>query len=372
MVNEGERTSGNVGLRLTYVAIARHLGISDDAARMLVRRRGWQRIQPNRQGAPTVGRHPGGRVGRRSSGGPSEHSRHVQGTSPDTEANEGDHGRRSSRMNTASWQVLSPHWRQPFALPSPHGLSRRSRAGTAERQRAEELRSQIDILNAELVVMRAEADRELAEERMRADRFSEQVDAGHRDARCRQRERRAPSSQRLQQAETDLDDRPSRHPGGPGQPPRRSGRPRPPGRRGAAYAAPGTAGGGDSVAGGRRSPAGGPASRVAAESRAARPLGTAPSGMAGTVGVVNRYRPDRREPHRTPPLFQRLRREGPRAAVRRWTRRSGNWRCTPRMRRVPPKGCGGHQMRPRRRGGLWRGSGRRGGGSENQPQAGPL
>ena len=34
--------------------------------------------------------------------------------------------------------------------------------------------------------------------------------------------------------------------------------------------------------------------------------------MAGVVGVVNRYRPDRREPHRTPPLFQRLRREGPR------------------------------------------------------------
>ena len=66
------------------------------------------------------------------------------------------------------------------------------------------------------------------------------------------------------------------------------------------------------LAGGRRSPAGGPASRVAAESRAARPLGTAPGGMAGVVGVVNRYRRDRREPHRTPPLFQRLRREGPR------------------------------------------------------------
>ena len=96
--------------------------------------------------------------------------------------------------------------------------------------------------------------------------------------------------------------------------PRRSGRPRPPGRRGAAYAAPGTVGGGDSVAGGRRSPAGGPASRVAAESRAARPLGTAPGGMAGTVGVVNRCRPDRREPDQLTALFQRLRCEGPRAA----------------------------------------------------------
>jgi hypothetical protein len=32
---------------------------------------------------------------------------------------------------------------------------------------------------------------------------------------------------------------------------------------------------------------------------------------AEVVGVVNRCRRDRREPHRTPPLFQRLRREGP-------------------------------------------------------------
>ena len=59
-----------------------------------------------------------------------------------------------------------------------------------------------------------------------------------------------------------------------------------------------------SVAGGRRSPAGGPAGRVAAESRAARPLGPAPGGMAGTVGVVNRCGPDRRELARMPVLFQ--------------------------------------------------------------------
>ena len=71
-------------------------------------------------------------------------------------------------------------------------------------------------------------------------------------------------------------------------------------------------------------------------------------GMAGTVGVVNRYQPDRREPHWPPPLFQRLRRaEGLSCDA------VGIWRCTPRMRMVPPKGCGGHQMRPRRRGGLW-------------------
>jgi chromosome segregation ATPase len=54
-------------------------------------------------------------------------------------------------------------------------------AVAAERQRADDLRAQIDVLNAEMAVMRAAADRALTEERLRADRLSEQVDAGHRD-----------------------------------------------------------------------------------------------------------------------------------------------------------------------------------------------
>ena len=137
----------------------------------------------------------------------------------------------------------------------------------------------------------------------------------------------------------------------PRRPPRSSGRQRPPGRRGAAYAAPGTAGGGDSVAGGRRSPAGGPASRVAAESRAARPLGTAPGGMAGMVGVVNRCRPDRREPHRTPPLFQRLRREGPRGC--RATLDATQWELALHTQDAQGAAEGLRRaVRPRRRGGL--------------------
>ena len=165
MVNEGERTSGNVGLRLTYVAIARHLGISDDAARMLVRRRGWQRIQPNRKGAPTVVVVPedelAGEQWRAERTFP-----HVQGTSPDTEANDGErpanngeHGLLAGALAALETAVLSLTARAEQA----------EQGREAERQRAEELRSQIDILNAELVVMRAEADRELAEERMRAD-----------------------------------------------------------------------------------------------------------------------------------------------------------------------------------------------------------
>jgi chromosome segregation ATPase len=47
----------------------------------------------------------------------------------------------------------------------------------AERQRADDVRAQIGVLNAEMVVMRAEADRALAEERLRADRLGWQVEA---------------------------------------------------------------------------------------------------------------------------------------------------------------------------------------------------
>lgn len=52
--SEIERPSGDVGLRLTYAEIATRLGISGDAARQLVRRRGWLRIVPNRRGATTT------------------------------------------------------------------------------------------------------------------------------------------------------------------------------------------------------------------------------------------------------------------------------------------------------------------------------
>jgi hypothetical protein len=50
-------------------------------------------------------------------------------------------------------------------------------ARAEERARADALRAQIDELNAEMVVLRAEADRALAEERLRAGRLSEQVEA---------------------------------------------------------------------------------------------------------------------------------------------------------------------------------------------------
>jgi hypothetical protein len=50
-----EHSSPDVGqLRLTYAQIADRLRISGDAARVLVRRRGWFRIIPNKRGQPTV------------------------------------------------------------------------------------------------------------------------------------------------------------------------------------------------------------------------------------------------------------------------------------------------------------------------------
>jgi hypothetical protein len=61
------------------------------------------------------------------------------------------------------------------ALPLKATNARAERA--EERARANALRAQIDELNAELVVVRAEADRALAEERQRVDRLNEQVEA---------------------------------------------------------------------------------------------------------------------------------------------------------------------------------------------------
>lgn len=64
MLDDRERPPSNVDeLRLTYAALGARLGITTDAARMLARRRGWQRIQPNRLGGRCD---PGGGLGGRT------------------------------------------------------------------------------------------------------------------------------------------------------------------------------------------------------------------------------------------------------------------------------------------------------------------
>ena len=55
MVGKGEHPPTTPGeLRLTYAELAARLRISGEAARQLVRRRQWRRIQPNRIGAPAI------------------------------------------------------------------------------------------------------------------------------------------------------------------------------------------------------------------------------------------------------------------------------------------------------------------------------
>ena len=165
-------TQGDVH-RLTYAELATRLGISGDAARQLTRRRGWQRTRGNFPGAPAVILVPVDDLA-------AEQWRDDRPTPPDN-------------------RPTSPY--EVGATPPDTGLLarglaaledavsvlreqlQRSEAGReAERQRADDLRAQIDALNTEMVMMRAEADRALGEERLRADRLSERVDGEQAEA----------------------------------------------------------------------------------------------------------------------------------------------------------------------------------------------
>jgi hypothetical protein len=168
-------TQGDVH-RLTYAELATRLGISGDAARQLTRRRGWQRTRGNFPGAPAV----------------------ILVPVDDLAAEQWRDDRPTPPTDRPTDRPTSPYERG--ATPPDTGLLarglatledavsvlreqlQRSEMGReVERRRADDLRAQIDVLNAEMAVMRAAADRALTEERLRADRLSEQVDAGHRD-----------------------------------------------------------------------------------------------------------------------------------------------------------------------------------------------
>jgi len=75
-------TTGN-GRRLTYAELATRLGISGEAARILVRRRGWQRIMPNHPRGLTVVVVPDDALA-------DEDWRRLAPTAPDARATEGD------------------------------------------------------------------------------------------------------------------------------------------------------------------------------------------------------------------------------------------------------------------------------------------
>jgi hypothetical protein len=52
--DDAVRTPDAEGIRMTYAEIAERLHVSGEAARQVVRRRGWRRIVPNRPGATTI------------------------------------------------------------------------------------------------------------------------------------------------------------------------------------------------------------------------------------------------------------------------------------------------------------------------------
>jgi HlyD family secretion protein len=54
MPDRGERPGATGDVRLTYQELGARLRISAEAARTLTRRRGWQRLAPNRKGAPAI------------------------------------------------------------------------------------------------------------------------------------------------------------------------------------------------------------------------------------------------------------------------------------------------------------------------------
>ena len=119
---------------------------------------------------------------------------------------------------------------------------------------------------------------------------------------------------------------------------------------------PGTVGGGDCAAGGGPPiSAGCSGEPLGSQKPCCAASGHGSGRHGGNVGVVNRCRPDRREPDNPVALFQRLRREGRGAAVRRWARRRGNWRAGCRRRAA----AGTSEARKARGAGL--GSGPRGG-----------
>jgi hypothetical protein len=193
---------------MTYREIAAARGITHAAAIRLVQRHRWQKREGSNDGlahvlVPHDAVQPTPPVRRPRHTDPASPS-HLPQTSPVTPNAATDARLLANTFETALAAIEAAHARELATLREQADAAERARTAAqahsdqalatvadltarsdaaiaAERQRADDLRQQIDVLNAEMVVIRAEADRALAEERLRADRLSEQVDAGHRD-----------------------------------------------------------------------------------------------------------------------------------------------------------------------------------------------
>jgi hypothetical protein len=87
----------------------------------------------------------------------------------------------ASALRTTPVPKARPAAASAAASGTLHATTAMRAARFEERARADALRAQIDELNAALVVARAEAERALAQEHVRADRLSDRVDAVQRD-----------------------------------------------------------------------------------------------------------------------------------------------------------------------------------------------
>ena len=155
-------TQGGVH-RFSYAELANRLGISGDAARQLVRRRGWQRIRGNFPGAPAIVLVPEDDL-------TAEQWRGDRPTSPvdrPTPPYEGGATPPDTGLLARGLAALEDAiavLREQLAAER-QGKERAEAAVAGERSRSDVLRSRLD----EMIEARAEADRAIAEERLRAD-----------------------------------------------------------------------------------------------------------------------------------------------------------------------------------------------------------
>ena len=198
---EQPRTTGVV--RLTYRELGGRLGISADAGRVLARRRGWQRVHPNRPGASAVVLVPedelAGEQWRQDRAPPA-----APRTPPDVRVENparpvDDRVEKAEQLaDKAEQRAIEADRRADTALAVAERTlaqlaaerarfadlqrdldaakeTQRAAEGLAdaERQRADDLRAQIDALSAEMGMVRRESQQAVADERRRADQFSE-------------------------------------------------------------------------------------------------------------------------------------------------------------------------------------------------------
>jgi hypothetical protein len=173
------------GRWLSYSELAGERGISRQSAVRLVRRQRWRRQMANDGEARVfvpADHLPGVTP-------PDDGTGHSPGRAP------GDDTGHQNLMAGA----LAALEGAVAALQEQLGQAN-TRADRAE-ARADDLRAQIDVLNAEMVATGAEADRAMADERMRADRLNERVDALSADLTRAEADRRV-AEVRADKAET--------------------------------------------------------------------------------------------------------------------------------------------------------------------------